>query len=108
MKILALVCVSILFVSQTFSQGLTELTPIVEFAGTDTNGMFGFFANGVGDINKDGYNDFCVSAFRAKRTYLYYGGTSPSTVAAKSFRGGGKITSGDFNGDGKTFHGLQW
>ncbi len=69
----------------------------------------------VGDINDDGYNDVVVTQYVASGwdgvIYIYYGTGDPATIAAPqviegvngSYEGlGSSITSGDFNGDGKT------
>ena len=56
---------------------------------------------GLGDVNGDGNPDFAVSAWNAKKTYIYYGGKGIlDGVADDSIPGGGAIEKGDLNGDG--------
>ncbi len=95
-----LLIIALLFSSLLFSQSPVELKPIIEIIASEPETGFGQFSKGVGDINKDGYNDVVVSASQTRLSYLYYGGNPMDTIAAKTFKGGGRITSGDFNGDG--------
>ncbi len=82
------------------AQAPKKLSVIFEVAGQDSGALLGSYVKGVGDLNKDGYDDVAVSAPGKLQTYIYYGGQTMSQQPSLTFEGGGTITSGDFNGDG--------
>ncbi len=91
---------------------------IVKFTGEALNDFAGAMANAVGDVNKDGYDDFMIGAtgnddvaLNAGAAYLIYGQAAPLVSASLStaieFAGeaaadaaGTSIAAGDFNNDG--------
>ncbi len=83
-----------------YAQAPKELLPILEVAGTDTNGRLGDFVRGVGDLNQDHYADVAISESGLRKTFIYFGGKSMTKVPSLALRGGGNIVSGDFNHDG--------
>ena len=90
------VCISLC----AHAQAPIELHTIFEVAGQDSGAQLGTYVKGVGDLNKDGYDDVAVSAPGEFRTYVYYGGKTMNQKPSLSLVGGGTIISGDFNGDG--------
>ncbi len=61
---------------------------------------FGARLAGLGDVNKDGENDFAVSTC-TDTTFIFFGGKALDDFPDAWVRGGGwKIVPGDFNGDG--------
>jgi hypothetical protein len=88
--------------------------PDVILTGGATNIYFGFSLSGVGDVNRDGYNDILVGApgFSSNRgrAYLYYGGKNIRNAPGLVFYNGAPADStalfgqsvssaGDVNGD---------
>jgi len=59
---------------------------------------------GLGDFNQDGYDDFAVGGYKGNYVNIYYGSSSPDTIAILKLTGeeyfGWALASGDFNGDG--------
>jgi hypothetical protein len=89
----------------------------IKITGTVANQFFGSVVRGVGDMNKDGYDDFLINSGDYSNVYLIYGGGSltsfttgglfsgvtfpkPSTVKSKDYFGGALASAGDFNNDG--------
>jgi hypothetical protein len=61
---------------------------------------FGAKLAGLGDVNKDGGNDFAVSTWN-DTTFIFFGGKALDDFPDAWVRGGGQqIVPGDFNGDG--------
>jgi hypothetical protein len=81
------------------AQAPRELSAIFEVAGQDSGALLGTYVKGVGDLNKDGYDDVAVSAPGQLLTYIYYGAEIMNQQPSLILEGGGTITSGDFNGD---------
>ena len=103
MRLISFLCL-LLITQILFAQAPKELRTIIEVAGTDSGAGLGWDVKGLGDLNKDGYADVAVNASglppAQRRTYIYYGGNPMSSTPALTYRGGGQIISGDFNGDG--------
>lgn len=95
-KLIILIFVIIL---STFAQAPKELSVIFEVAGKDSGALLGDYVKGVGDLNKDGYDDVAVSASGQLLTYIYYGDKTMNQQPSLTLEGGGTITFGDFNGD---------
>ncbi len=76
-----------------------KLEPWWEFPHRD-HPTFGARLAGLGDVNKDGGNDFAVSTC-TDTTFIFFGGKVLDDFPDAWVRGGGwKIVPGDFNGDG--------
>lgn len=82
--------------------------------GAASGDNLGWSVSGVGDVNKDGYDDMIVGAIYADggsgsgRAYLFYGGSALDGTADMTFSGenaddefGTAISSGDINNDGE-------
>ena len=82
------------------AQAPKKLRALFEVAGQDSGARLGSYVRGVGDLNKDGYDDVAVSAPGNLLTYIYFGGAVMSQEPSLILQGGGSIASGDFNGDG--------
>ncbi len=93
---------------------LNLLSKTLDTSSFDTNDSI-YKIKDVGDINDDGYNDVVVTQYVASGwdgvIYIFYGTGDPDTIVSPqiiegvdgSYEGlGSSITSGDFNGDGKT------
>ncbi|OGU39131.1 MAG: hypothetical protein A2315_05285 [Ignavibacteria bacterium RIFOXYB2_FULL_35_12] len=91
-----------LFLTQIIFAQFVPLRTILEVEGPiNSNIALGTGIKGLGDVNGDGKADFAVSAWNAKKTYIYYGGKGIiDGVADDSIPGGGIIETGDLNGDG--------
>lgn len=84
--------------------------PDAVMIGLDANYQLGGSMSDIGDYNKDGYDDYAVTSFPAKRVYMFFGGTStdniPELVLAGEdvntniYFGMSVSTAGDMNGDG--------
>ncbi|HCC84048.1 TPA: hypothetical protein DEP96_04350 [Candidatus Uhrbacteria bacterium] len=105
--------------AETFaSQVSLGAAGIIKFTGEAVNDAAGAMANGVGDVNNDGYDDFMIgatanddTALNAGAAYLIYGQAadlvSANLSTAVEFAGeatsdgaGVSISGGDFNNDG--------
>jgi hypothetical protein len=85
-------------------------TPIATLTDGTVYSFFGYSVCGIGDINKDGYADFAISAPRlntadTSKLRIYCGGVQFDTVPKYIFKGNPKIgfqiaNVGDVNGDG--------
>ncbi len=94
-------------------------TPILTLSGDEVLAKFGYSVSGIGDVNKDGYDDFIVGAFghdvgfsvgaNRGRAYVYLGGELPlSSTPALTLSGdenyaylGSAVSGiGDINKDG--------
>ncbi len=76
-----------------------KLEPWWEFPHRD-HPTFGARLAGLGDVNKDGGNDFAVSTC-TDTTFIFFGGKALNDFPDAWVWGGGwKIIPGDFNGDG--------
>ncbi len=76
-----------------------KFEPWWEFVHRD-HPTFGARLAGLGDVNKDGGNDFAVSTY-TDTTFIFFGGKALDDYPDAWVRGGGwKIVPGDFNGDG--------
>jgi hypothetical protein len=91
-----------LFLTQIIFAQFVPLKTILEVEGpVNSNITLGTGIKGLGDVNGDGKPDFAVSAWNAKKTYIYYGGAGIlDEIADDSIPGGGAIETGDLNGDG--------
>ncbi len=84
--------------------------PVATLTDGTVNSFFGYTVCGIGDINKDGYADFAISAPRlntadTSELRIYCGGVQFDTVPKYIFKGNPKIgfqiaNVGDVNGDG--------
>jgi hypothetical protein len=89
----------------------------IKITGSTASQNFGTVVRGVGDMNKDGYDDLLINNGDYSNVYLIYGGGSltsfttgglfsgvifpkPSTVGSKDYFGGALASAGDFNNDG--------
>lgn len=89
-----------------------DTIPVMEFSEPWIEDQFGSALQGVGDLNKDGYDDFVIASQYnwsdgKGRVYLFYGGDTISLARSITFSdtlGGYFGTSvaniGDINGDG--------
>jgi Secretion system C-terminal sorting domain/FG-GAP-like repeat/FG-GAP repeat len=95
-----------------------DTIPVMEFSEPWIEDGFGSTLQGIGDINKDGYDDFIISSpynwsDGKGRVYLFYGGDTISFARSKtfvdpltigtlndSFFGQGVANIGDINRDG--------
>ena len=82
-------------------------TPDVVMTGESSGDEFGNALAGVGDVNSDGYDDFCIGAQHKSKIYLFLGGetinsTADLTDLKMTNTGFGTAISGggDFNNDG--------
>jgi len=91
-------------------------SPRIVLHGENAGDRFGVSIAGIGDINKDGYDDFAVGADRndesatdAGKVYIFLGGANMDTIPFKTIKGekandwfGLSITGGkDINNDGE-------
>lgn len=100
----------ILMFVMLFTQAAAAQTLLRTYVGEAANDRFTYEMVGVGDVNGDGYQDFAIGAVfkssEAGKIYVYLGGatipTTPSYVITDGAGGqlGGRIASGDVNGDG--------
>jgi hypothetical protein len=87
-------------------------TADVTMVGEGTNSDFGVSVSSAGDVNRDGYDDVIVGAYRydswTGRAYIYYGGSTMDSLAdvtmtgegTNNYFGGSVSESGDVNKDG--------
>ncbi len=88
-------------------------TPAFTATGETTNSLFGFSVGTAGDVNKDGYSDVIVGAWRYNnmqgRAYVYLGSASGLSATPVFTATGENVgdglghsvrTAGDVNGDG--------
>ena len=103
MKTKALLLLLFGFIFNSFAQ-YAPIKSILEVEGpVNSDIALGTGIIGLGDVNGDGNPDFAVSAWNAKKTYIYYGGKGIlDGIADDSIPGGGAIEKGDLNGDGIT------
>ncbi len=101
MKTKALLLLFFGFIFNSFAQ-YAPIKSILEVEGpVNSDIALGTGIIGLGDVNGDGNPDFAVSAWNAKKTYIYYGGKGIlDGIADDSIPGGGAIEKGDLNGDG--------
>jgi hypothetical protein len=64
-----------------FSQAPKELLPIIEVPGSDSGAALGWYVKGIGDLNKDGFDDVAVSAPYRRKTFIYYGSLITATLS---------------------------
>ncbi len=69
-------------------------TPALTLSGDEDGALFGNSVTGIGDINKDGYDDFIVGAYlhnaggsNRGRAYVYLGGSSLGSTPALTLSG---------------------
>jgi hypothetical protein len=88
---------------------------LIDPTGEYTGDNFGCSVAWVGDVNRDGYDDVLIGAFRYPensslgQAYLYFGGPGmdavadlviPAPAGNTAWFGAGVASAGDFNGDG--------
>ncbi|MFN8207953.1 MAG: FG-GAP-like repeat-containing protein [Bacteroidales bacterium] len=87
-----------------FGNEQMDTLPDIVLNGEKAEICFGGSVSGAGDLNKDGYNDFMIGAYRYEhggRLYIYYGGSNPDTLpdlTVISSSGGNPVE--DINQDG--------
>lgn len=80
----------------------------ITFASNILNDFFGTSIANIGDVNKDGFEDFAIgapaeiSAYDTSKIYIFYGGTTIDNIPQYFLIGGDIFSIGDINGDDKT------
>lgn len=87
-----------------------DVSPDLTMTGLDQYYQLGTAVSSAGDYNRDGYDDFMISAYPAKKVYFYFGGPVVDNVSDMNITGEKVNTTiyfgmsasyaGDVNGDG--------